>query len=131
MAAGEYGSTTTVKLYAGISATDTVDDTIITNFVTRANRQVDNDLADVVESVPVASASITDDLTLAANFFATRLYAQFRHSFEKADQFKGTYNDTIKGVHNRLKAIPTVRTRLRAMTKAYITEPLASDPLLD
>ncbi len=131
MGDGEYGSTTTVKLYAGISPTDTVDDTIISNFVTRANRKVDNDLADVVETIPVASAAITDDLTLASNFYATRLYAQFRHSFDKADQFKQTYDETIKGVHNRLKSLPTVRTKLRAMTKDYITEPLASDPLLD
>ena len=131
MAAGEYGSTTTVKLYAGIGATDTVDDTVVLNFVTRANRQVDNDLADVIDQIPVDDADITDDLTIASNFYATRLYAQFRHSFDKADQFKKTYDDTIKGVHNRLKAIPTTRTRIRAATKACLTDPLASDPLLD
>ncbi len=131
MADGKYGSTTTVKLYAGIGATDTVDDTIVDNFVLRADRQVDNDLADVIESIPVGDASITDDLILASNFYATRLYAQFRHSFEKADQFKQTYDDTIKGVHSRLKAIPTVRTKIRAMTKDYRTEPIATDPLLD
>ncbi len=131
MADGEYGSTTTVKALIGLSPTDTVDDTLVANFVARANRQVDNEIADVVETIPVGDASITDDLTVASNFYATRLYAQFRHSFEQADQFKSTYNDTIKGIHNRLKALPTVRTKIRAQTKAYITEPIASDPLFD
>jgi len=131
MGDGEYGSTTEVKEMLGIFSTDTVDDAIIARYVLRGNRQVDNDLAGFIETLEVASASITDDLKSASNHWASRLYSQFRQTFERADQFQETYKDTIQGVKTRLTSIPTVKTSIRSATKAYVTEPLKSDPLLE
>lgn len=130
MGDGEYGSTTEVKAMLGLSPTDAVDDTLIATYVQRGNRQVDNALAGYID-VPVASASITDDLQTASNNWASRMYSQFRHSFDKADQFKSTYNDIIKGAKNRHTAQRTTRRAIRAVSKDYLTEPMASDPLLD
>ncbi len=130
MADGEYGSTTEVKAMLGISPTDTVDDTLIATFVTRGNRQTDNALAGYID-VPVLDANITDDLQTMSNNWASRMYSQFRHAFEKADQFKSTYNDVLKSTKNRHTAQRTTRRAIRAKTKDYLTEPMNSDPLLD
>ena len=127
MTDGAYGSTTEVKRMLGISPTDTVDDTILATFVERGDRQVDNDLAGSIETVPVASASITDDLQEASNMWATRLYAMARNNLEKANTYKTIYRETIDGVINRLKAIPTVRTQVQARTSSYRTNPLQDD----
>lgn len=127
MGDGEYGSTTEVKRMLGISPTDTVDDTILATFVERGNRQVDNDLAGVVESVPTASASITDDLQEGSNMWAASLYAISKNNFEKTKNYKEFYRLTIDGLINRLKAIPTTRTEIRARTSSYRTNPLQDD----
>lgn len=130
MGDGEYGSTTEVKRMLGISPTDTVDDTILATFVERGNRQVDNDLAGVVETVPTASASITDDLQEGSNMWATRLYVMTKGNLEKANTYQKIYRETIDGVINRLKAIPTTRTELRARTSSYRTNPLQDDSFM-
>lgn len=127
MSDGAYGSTTEVKRILGISPTDTVDDTILGTFVSRGDRQVDNDLAGVIESVPVASDSITDDLQSASNMWATRLYAMARNNLEKGSAYQKIYRETINGVINRLKALPTTRTEMRAATSSYRTNPLQDD----
>ena len=111
----------------GISPTDTVDDTILATFVERGDRQVDNDTAGVIESVPVASASITDDLQEASNMWATRLYAMARNNLEKANTYQKIYRETIDGVINRLKSIPTTRTQMQSRTTSYRTDPLQND----
>ena len=127
MGDGEYGSTTEVKRILGFSPTDTVDDTIISTYVDRGNRQVDNDMAAFIETIPVASDSITDDLQEAADLWACRLYVKDKNNFEREKSFKELYRETISGLQNRLRAIPTVRTSLRAMTTSYRTDPLQND----
>lgn len=127
MGDGQYGSTTEVKRMLGISPTDTVDDTILATFVERGDRQVDNDTAGVIETIPVASASITDDLQEASNMWATRLYLMTKMSLDKASMYQKIYRETIDGLINRLKAIPTTRTQMTARTSSYRTNPLQDD----
>jgi len=131
MADGEYYVLADTKVFLDIPAADTADDTYLNSRGLEANRQIDNDLAHVVESVPVASASITDELKGAAVLFVARRYKQKNHDIETSNSYKSDYDDTISGLVNRLNAIPTTRTRIQAVTKEYTTEPLASDPLFD
>lgn len=127
MGDGQYGSTTEVKSMLGFSPTDTVDDTAIARFVERGDRQVDNDTAGVIETIPVASASITDDLQEASDMWACRLFLQGKNNFERADHYKDLYRETIAGIVNRLKAIPTVRTQIRSRVSSYRTQPMQDD----
>ena len=131
MAAGEYYVLNDTKTFLDIALTDTADDGYLDNMGLKANRQIDNDLAHVIDSVPVASSSITEELKGLATFWVATKYKQKNHDIETANSYKSDYTAGIKGFVNRLIAIPTGRTKRQTSTKDYLTEPLQSDPLFD
>ncbi len=131
MAAGEYFVLNDSKIFLDLALTDTADDVYLNDMGLKANRQIDNDLAHIISTVPVASASITEELKGMATFYVARKFKLKNHDVDTANAYKEDYTDSITGFINRFTAIPTGRTRRQSVTKPYITEPLASDPLFD
>ncbi len=132
MVDGVYFVLADAKLDLVIDTGDTADDSLLTDYGDKANRKVDNDVSRYLNSIPLSPTSaVTEDLREAALLWSTMLYQIHRHNYESADHKKSLYKEVIDGVKTRFRAIPSNRTNFSAATKAYATEPLASDPLLD
>lgn len=126
MAAGDYYSQAQTKLILGIASGDTSEDSELDQFGNKGDRQVDNDLSWHLDSFPVAAASITDDLTAAANAWTAYLYKLFKKDLESAREYRTLYKDIIEGVKQRLISTTTGRTQRKSITKDYLSEPLLS-----
>jgi len=124
---GKYFILSRVKDELEIPSTDEVDDAYLKIRGKEQDLLIDNDLAGFLELIPVGDLDITEDLTMASVYGVSRRYKITNKSFESGRVYLELYNATINSIKNRLKSIPTTHTKRVSVTKAYRTEPQASD----
>jgi hypothetical protein len=127
MATGKYYILSDIKPMLSIAETDVEDDILLNNFGIIADRQVDNDLSHKLDAIPVPNASITTDLTGAANFYVAHQYKIKKQDFDGAKEFKQLYDNTIAGLIQRLTSDNTSHSSRVAINKGYTTSPLSDE----
>ena len=124
MATKTYYKLDDIRPMLSIQSTDNVDDILLNNFGLIADRQVDNDLAHKLDAIPVANASITNDLTGASNVYVAYLFKIKKQDFDGAKNFKEIYDNAIAGLINRLTVENNDHSGRVAINKGYSTSPL-------
>ena len=119
-----------VKSELKIATGDVSDDTLLNKYGTAVNRQIDNLIFPFKDTLPATGSAITEDLKEACVMRVSGKYSRHNKNFEGAKAYKEDYDMIIEQVIKRLVATPETRTDRVAVTKAYATEPLQSDPLL-
>lgn len=127
MATGKYYILDDLKPMLSIAESDVEDDILLNNFGLIADRQVDNDLAHKLDAIPVPNASITTDVTAAANFYVCYQYKIKKQDFDGADNFKKLYDNAIIGLERRLTTDNTSHSSRVAVNKGYSTSPLSDE----
>ena len=82
------------------------------------------------EQLPLTSGNLTT-AQQATNQYVASLYMARKQNFDSAKYWEDRYKETFNTLVNLLTSDPTNRTKRVAVTKAYITDPLKSDPLLE
>ena len=106
--------------------TDEVDNKRLQQYGREISSFIDNELTPYVITIPVTDTNITTDLELLCLYGVARRYKIFKTNFESAKAYGELFDDLLNNVINRFKANPT-RSARTAVTKAYRTEPQASD----
>lgn len=128
MASKKYYSLAEIKILLGIDDADEADDILLNQLGVKSDRKVDNDLSFHLSTYPITSdSSITRDIEAASNYNTGRMYKITIKDFEGAKELKELYNEEIDGIKHRLEATSTTRTRRKAVTKAYLTDPLKNN----
>ena len=124
---GKFFNLDLCKTELDISSTDESDDTYLSDRGRDQDKVLENDLSPFLTEIPVLSADVTDDLTLASVYGVARRYKIRIKEFENANQYKSLYNETVESVKKRLISQRTTRTRRSAVTRPYATSPLSDE----
>ena len=124
---GKYFNLDLCKTELEIDSTDEADDGYLSDRGRDQDRVLQNDLSEYLTEIPVLSADVTDDLTLASVYGVARRYKIKNKEFDNANQYKDLYNETITSIKRRLSSQRTTRTQRSAVTKAYATSPLSDE----
>jgi len=124
---GKFFNLDLCKTELDIEDTDEADDSYLTARGKDQDKVLENDLSAYLTEIPVLSAEVTDDLTLASVYGTCRRYKIKNKEFENANQYKDLYNETIESVKRRLGSQRTTRTRRSAVTRPYATRPLSDE----
>ena len=124
---GKYFNLELCKTELEIDSTDESDDGYLSDRGRDQDLVLSNDLSEYLTEIPVLSADVTDDLTLASVYGVARRYKIKIKAFEDAKELKKIYDEIVKSIKTRLSSQRTVRTRRSAITKAYATSPLSDE----
>jgi len=124
---GKYFRLDITKIELDILDTDEVDDAWLVERGLQQDVVIDNDLAEFLGVTPVLDADVTEDLTHLSTYGVARRYKIKIKDFETGKEYEKLYNEGLLGIKNKLKSRPTTRTTRISVSKAYRTEPQASD----
>jgi len=102
---------------------DTVDDPELNVYGVDGNQQVDTDLFDFADVLPLTG----DDFKLATsavNYWVGSRYKAKRKNFEAANYYKDAYNTEIDRLKNKFKKTPTAKHKRVSITQQPKTTPL-------
>ena len=106
------------------------EDSILEQIGTKADQYFTNQMTAYAEQLPLTSTNLTT-AQQAVNQYVASIYMARKQNFESAKYWKDHYQETFNTLVNILTSDPTNRTKRVAQTRAYATEPIKSDPLLD
>ena len=106
------------------------EDSILEQIGTKADQYFTNQMTAYAEQLPLTSTNLTT-AQQAVNQYVASIYMARKQNFESAKYWKDHYQETLNTLVNILTSDPTNRTKRVAQTRAYATEPIKSDPLLD
>ena len=106
------------------------EDSILVQLGTKADQYFTNQMTSYAEQLPLTSGNLTT-AQQATNQYVASLYMARKQNFDSAKYWEDRYKETFNTLVNLLTSDPTNRTKRVAVTKAYITDPLKSDPLLE
>ena len=106
------------------------EDSILEQLGTKADQYFTNQMTSYAEQLPLTSGNLTT-AQQATNQYVASLYMARKQNFDSAKYWEDRYKETFNTLVNLLTSDPTNRTKRVAVTKAYITDPLKSDPLLE
>ena len=106
------------------------DDSILSQLGTKADQYFTNQKTSYAEKLPLTGVNLTT-AQQAVNQYVASIYMARKQNFDSAKYWKDHYQETFTTLVNILTAAPTNRTKRVAQTKAYLPEPLKSDPLLE
>ena len=106
------------------------EDSILEQLGGKADQYFTNQMTSYAEKLPLTGVNLTT-AQQATNQYVASLYMARKQNFESARYWEDRYKETFNTVVNILTADPTNRTKRVAIQKAYRTEPMKSDPLLE
>ena len=106
------------------------DDSILSQLGLKAAQYFTNQMTAYAELLPLTGDNLTT-AQQAVNQYVASIYMARKQNFDSAKYWKDHYQETFNTLVEILTADPTNRTKRVAQTKAYITEPMKSDPLLE
>jgi hypothetical protein len=106
------------------------EDSILEQIGTKADQYFTNQMTAYAEQLPLTSTNLTT-AQQAVNQYVSSIYMARKQNFESAKYWKDHYQETFNSLVGILTSDPTNRTKRVAQTRAYATEPIKSDPLLD
>jgi len=106
------------------------EDSILQQLGTKADQFFTNQMTSYAELLPLTGGNLTT-AQQATNQYVASLYNARKQNYEGAKFWDEKYKETFNTLVNILTADPTARTKRVAVTRAYKTEPLKSDPLLE
>ena len=115
-----------VKLELEIATGDTADDTYLDDKGQKINRLIDNLISPYITTLPVTT-SLSEALKDAAISGVAAKYRRKNKEFDTANAYQSEFEKIIDSVITRLRRDNETQSQRVAVTKAYATEPLASD----
>ena len=106
------------------------EDGILEQLGNKADQYFTNQMTSYAEALPLTGGNLTT-AQQATNQYVASLYMAPKQNFEAAKFYDEKYKETFNTLVNILTADPTNRTKRVAVKRAYRTEPLKSDPLLE
>ena len=106
------------------------EDGILEQLGNKADQYFTNQMTSYAEALPLTGGNLTK-AQQATNQYVASLYMARKQNFEAAKFYDEKYKETFNTLVNILTADPTNRTKRVAVKRAYRTEPLKSDPLLE
>ena len=106
------------------------DDSILEQLGTKADQYFTNQMTAYAEKLPLTGNNLTT-AQQAVNQYVASIYMARKQNFDSAKYWKDHYQESFNTLIEILTADPTNRTKRVAQTKAYLTEPMKSDPLLE
>ena len=106
------------------------EDGILEQLGSKADQYFTNQMTSYAEALPLTGGNLTT-AQQATNQYVASLYMARKQNFEAAKFYDEKYKETFNTLVNILTADPTNRTKRVAVKRAYRTEPLKSDPLLE
>jgi hypothetical protein len=106
------------------------EDGILEQLGNKADQYFTNQMTSYAEALPLTGGNLTT-AQQATNQYVASLYMARKQNFEAAKFYDEKYKETFNTLVNILTADPTNRTKRVAVKRAYRTEPLKSDPLLE
>ena len=106
------------------------DDSILEQLGAKADQYFTNQMTAYAELLPLTGVNLTT-AQQSVNQYVASIYMARKQNFDSAKDWEDRYKESFNTLVNILTADPTNRTKRVAQTKAYITEPMKSDPLLE
>lgn len=108
-----------------IRDTDDSEDDRLNTLVERAFNKLDNDLRDVLNSVPLTASDIDGNMELALIYLASAYY-QANKSETKSRHYLALYESELKSIKNAKRTAPETNTRtaISVLASSYKSEPL-------
>ena len=106
------------------------EDGILEQLGNKADQYFTNQMTYYAEALQITGGNLTT-AQQATNQYVASLYMARKQNFEAAKFYDEKYKETFNTLVNILTADPTNRTKRVAVKRAYRTEPLKSDPLLE
>ena len=106
------------------------EDGILEQLGNKADQYFTNQMTSYAEALPLTGGNLTT-AQQATNQYVASLYMARKQNFEAAKFYDEKYKETFNTLVNILTADPTNRTKRVAVKRAYRTEPLKGDPLLE
>ena len=115
-----------VKEELEIATGDSAEDTLLDNYGARVDRYIDNEIAPYITTLPVTT-SLSAVLKDAAIAGVCSKYRRKNKEFDTANTYNEEFNKLIASAIKRLRRDNETQSSRVAVSKAYATEPLASD----
>ena len=106
------------------------DDSILEQLGSKADQYFTNQMTSYAELLPLTGNNLTT-AQQAVNQYVASIYMARKQNFDSAKYWEDRYKESFNTLVNILTSDPTNRTKRVAQTKAYVTEPMKSDPLLE
>ena len=106
------------------------DDSILEQLGAKADQYFTNQMTSYAELLPLTGNNLTT-AQQSVNQYVASIYMARKQNFDSAKYWEDRYKESFNTLVNILTSDPTNRTKRVAQTKAYLTEPLKSDPLLE
>jgi len=106
------------------------DDSILEQLGAKADQYFTNQMTSYAELLPLTGNNLTT-AQQAVNQYVASIYMARKQNFDSAKYWEDRYKESFNTLVNILTSDPTNRTKRVAQTKAYVTEPMKSDPLLE
>ena len=106
------------------------DDSILEQLGSKADQYFTNQMTSYAELLPLTGNNLTT-AQQAVNQYVASIYMARKQNFDSAKYWEDRYKESFNTLVNILTSDPTNRTKRVAQTKAYLTEPMKSDPLLE
>ena len=106
------------------------DDSILEQLGSKADQYFTNQMTSYAELLPLTGNNLTT-AQQAVNQYVASIYMARKQNFDSAKYWEDRYKESLNTLVNILTSDPTNRTKRVAQTKAYVTEPMKSDPLLE
>ncbi len=126
MVDSSWGVLADIKEELEIATLDTADDAYLNTKITKVNRLIDNLISPHITVLPVTT-SLSESLKDAAIAGVSAKYRRRNKEFDTANAYQTEFDKLIDSVIKRLRRDNESQSQRSAVSKAYATEPLASD----
>ena len=106
------------------------EDSILEQLGTKIDQYFTNQMTSYAELLPLTGTNLTT-AQQSVNQYVASIYMARKQNFDSAKYWEDRYKESFNTLVNILTSDPTNRTKRVAQTKAYLTEPMKSDPLLE
>ena len=106
------------------------DDSILEQLGAKADQYFTNQMTAYAELLPLTGTNLVT-AQQSVNQYVASIYMARKQNFDSAKYWEDRYKECFNTLVNILTSDPTNRTKRVAQTKAYVTEPMKSDPLLE
>ena len=115
-----------IKEELEIASGDTADDAILDSYGARVDRYIDNEIAPHITTLPVTTSlsAVLKDAALAG---VCSKYRRKNKEFDTANTYNEEFKKLIDSAIKRLRRDNETQSSRVAVTRAYGTEPLASE----
>ncbi len=92
---------------------------LIQSLMSRYNRVVQNKLVEFADSLPYADASITADLTQAANLLVEKEWHRLKNHWDDVKNAKDAFNELWSSIETYFRKLPVTRVKPVAAAASF------------